>query len=217
MAINSFARLFLLVFLYSTLHGYGQVIDLAKDQLTGPCFNPSAVLKVANQLIVVGDDVAYNSLTTYYKQSLDRSKHSKYDEYVAWLCLLVYEPKPQSSLETPLFGYPQFPYFRKDHREHFIWPQFPLVIVRNVPFDLVVGWPLAGQENPASYYIDLYHKQGIFRTHPYSIPTRADAVISLKELISSSRWRESDWQTAPYPGEAGVIEFLKQQVDSISP
>src|SRR5208282_3515861 len=84
---------------------YGQPVDLTQYQMKPWEYNAAKILQAANKLISAGEPIAYQSLLAYrpeteYSHSEDRNI---YYEYVTWLCVLVYDPKPGSTLPPPLF------------------------------------------------------------------------------------------------------------------
>ncbi|MCE0499224.1 MAG: hypothetical protein LV481_14890 [Methylacidiphilales bacterium] len=205
----------------SDSHLLGQTpIDLTQSQLTPKSYNPAAILKTANQLIAVGDEITYNCLLAYCKKSSQSVSSSMVcDDYVTWLCLLLYDPNPNTTLETPFLGFPDFPFgfYGQGHQDSVTWPKFPLAFCKGVPFLLVEYYQCLGPTNPGSYYAKLYHKNGIFRTQPYSIPTQSDAELAWNELISSPQWRGLNWKNSGPANNAEKIKFLHNQVQRISP
>ena len=192
-------------------NGYGDTIDWTQDQLTPGTYNPATILKTANRLIAAGGTTAYKSLLAY-----SLTDRSSCDEYVTWLCVLLYDPKPGATLKTPLFGSPGFPFFRDHHQDNVDWPKFPLLFDKGVPFYFGGGYTLIGDCLSSSDYVELYHEKGIFRTQPYVIPTRSAAKSALNELLDSPQWKTLDWSTTPEPGDkAVVIEAMRNQIQRI--
>ncbi len=209
------------------LTGSAAPVDLVPDQLSPETFNPAAILKTANKLIAIGNQDAYASLMAYAAKPRDpKSWQDRIyrDYYIAWLCLLIYDPKPGSFLRVPAFGGPQFPpienYTRDKGMESRDWPRFPLVVVQNVPFLLVRGYILFGVAEPGSEFLKDYQAHGVFRTTAYPIPTRADAAAALTDLLASPAWKALDWHESTFTAhchdnENREVEFLGQQVDRI--
>lgn len=202
-------------------------IDLKQDQLSPETFNPATIVKTANQLIALGKADAYASLLAYAKSPRERGNWQDFiyrDYYVAWLCLLVYDPQPGSQMKMPSFGGPQFPlidnYSLFKGREGPDWPRFPLAVVHNVPFLLVRGYILGGEALPGSFYLKEDQEHAVFRAIPYPVPTHADASAALAALLASPAWKALDWHESPDPRHAHdqekwEVEFLGQQVDRV--
>jgi hypothetical protein len=85
---------------------------------------------------------------------------------------------------------------------------------------LVEGYALAGQVLPSSYFIGDCQVHGVFRTHPYPVPTHAEAQAALNELVSSAAWKALPWRESNSPEHAHdqqnwKIAFLQKQVDRV--
>ena len=170
--------------------------------------------KTANRLIALGENDAYLSLL-----ALAAEHHrDREDDYSAiWLCLLVYDPKPDEGLPIPKLGGPQFPGINsrpwdKDNAYLPGWPRFPLAISRDVPFLVVFNYILAGEAEPSADYIKRCRTFGTFRTKPYPIATHDQAAGALKALTSSPEWTALPWKEWSVPMES---QFLQKQVDRI--
>jgi hypothetical protein len=182
----------------------------------------------ANKLIALRQQDAYASLLQLAEKQVDKHQavQGMYrDYYVAWLCLMVYDPKPGSGLPWPEFGGPGFPDTGAfwDHTRGRMnnekWPRFPLALSRGVPFLLVRGgYMLGGEAEPAFVFLKRCQANGTFHATPYSVPTHTDAKMALNELISSPQWKALQWHESTSPNylhanENWEIEFLRQQVE----
>ncbi len=209
---------------------FGDTIDLTADQLTSETFNPVPIVVTANKLIALGQQNAYASLLQYAEQPVDKHQPMQRmyrDYYVAWLSLLVYDPKPGSGLPWPQFGGPGFPDtgdFGDDTRGRMnkeTWPRFPLALSRGVPFLLVRGgYMLAGEAESGFVFLKRCQANGTFHATPYSVPTHTEEEVALNELISSPQWRALQWHESTSPNylhanENREIEFLRQQVERV--
>lgn len=213
------ARLLCLIVLTGSIlvAARGTTIDLTTDQLTPETYNPAKILATANKLIALGRKDAEASLLKYAEKPID--VHIEYgienrDYYVAWLCLLIYDPKPHSSLPNPGFGDPDFPYPAFNNPEKSVdWPRFPLVLNQGVPFLLVSGYTLGGRGEPSTWYVKRCRADGIFHTTPYPIPSHAEAEKALNDLISSRKWKALSWSDSR--AQPDKIEFLRSQVERL--
>jgi hypothetical protein len=202
---------------------HGQLIDLTQNELTAANYNPAAIVRTANQLIAAGEETAHASLVSY---SLGRppnpndgrslENYSNRGTYVAWLCLLLYDPKSGFTLETPMFGAPSFPCDGSGHLDSSLWPKFPLALSKGIPFQLVAGYELAGETYTGDHYADLYRTNGVFRSQPYAVPTRGEAETALNALISSPQWKSLIWKNSR-GNEEWEKKYLHDQVQRISP
>jgi hypothetical protein len=201
--------------------GQCQIADLARNQLTPSTYDSATILKTANELIAAGQTKAHESLLAYANNSSQPDSWGYRDQYVTWLCLLLYEPKSRIGLKTPLFGAPNFPfgYDGKGYEDPDLWPKFPLAISQGVPFELVEGYTLGGLALPGSYYVTLYQEKGLFRTKSYPIPTHKQAELALKALLTSDQWKALTWKPKGLPvwSEASEIDFLRAQVQRTPP
>jgi hypothetical protein len=107
-------RFVFLIILFGTLSltARGVTIDLTPDELTWNTYNPAKILVTANKLIALGPQDAYASLAKYAERPpgiILNDALMKRDNYLAWLCLLIYDPKPGTGLPIPMFGLPAFP------------------------------------------------------------------------------------------------------------
>jgi hypothetical protein len=213
----------------SSLATHGAPIDLAPDALTPETYNPAVIVKTVNLLIGLGKKDAETSLLNYAIKPADPHifmdrENRDYD--VAWLCLLIYDPKPGTGLPWPELGGPAFPetgatWSRPLGRiNSATWPRFPLAVSRGVPFLLAPGYLLAGQEEPGSMFLKRCQANGSFHTTPYAAPTRAEAESALSDLISSPEWKALAWHESTssshlHDNENREIEFLRSQVARI--
>jgi hypothetical protein len=200
-------------------------LDLSKERMTSENYNPATLVVTANKLISLGQTKAEDALTTLANtkagSGLDEMDR---DSYIAWLCLLIYDPKEGEGLPTPGFGGPDFPntgFVSKPKWTVFNsskWPRFPLTMKRQVPFLLVQGYELAGLPEPISLYLEDCRKNEVFRTDQYTVPTYTLANEALKELLTSPEWHALNWKQLG--GEGSLwrnrkIDFLKNQVQRI--
>ncbi len=188
----------------------GEAIDLASDSLTTETYNPAKLVETANKLIDLGKDKADASLLKYAETNY------AYSSYVAWLCLLVYDPKPDAGLPIPLFGAPDFPYtFPYTHGliNSVDWPRFPLTLNRGVPFLLVSGYTVGGVPESGTAYIQRCQSNGTFHAVEYPIVTHSDARIGLDDLLSSAKWDALSWPH--FVGRTQKIKFLRSQVERV--
>ncbi len=199
----------LMALLWLPVTVYSKPIDLTADEMTAETFNPAKLLTTANKLIALGNEDCYLSLTMYAPATQPRWQYKR-DNYITWLCLLVYETKTPGSLKIPIFGAPDFPFPIQTSE----WPVFPLAFSDKTPFLLVSGYILGGLALPGSYYVDEYHKNGIFRTRPYPIPTKAEAQKSLDNLLTSQKWNDLHWDHPEF-WKSRKIKFLQEQIDRI--
>jgi len=195
-----------------SLTARGTTIDLTTDQLTPDNYNPAKILATADKLIASGKEAAYSSLLKYAEKPIAVHIENR-DDYAAWLCLLVYDPKPDSGLPTPLFGAPDFPDIDHIVLNRIDWPRFPLALNQGVPFLLVSGYDIAGFPEPGSWFIKRCRANGIFHTNIYPIPSHAEAKKALNDLISSQEWKALSWSDRQDQPEK--IEFLRSQVERI--
>jgi hypothetical protein len=169
-----------------------------------------SLLKTANRLIALGNDGAYQSLRKY-SDGFDANDVGDHSNYVTWLCLLLYKGKTTDSLSLPCFGSPDFPY----PINHAQWPIFPLVFIGKTPFLLVSGYNLNGFAFPGSYYVKEYHKNGMFRTKPYPIPSQVEVQSDLDNFLKSKQWKSLSW-TNPEFEVGDKVTFLKNQIKLIA-
>ncbi|MCE0522275.1 MAG: hypothetical protein LV480_05125 [Methylacidiphilales bacterium] len=198
---------------------WGNTIELTSDQMPVDAFNPAKLLATANKLISLGKKDAEDSLLKFADKPYDSgySGLTKRDFNVAWLCLMVYDPKPGSGLPIPMFGLPGFPN-TGGYNDHGLmnlttWPRFPLALSKGVPFLLVSGYALAGLAEPGIDYLKRCQAHGEFHTNLYPIPTYDEAKIALHELISSSQWKALNWAQ-----DQGAVDpdFLNHEVEVLS-
>lgn len=206
----------ILSLLLSIVTGDSQTLNLTQDQLTTETYNPAAILRTANKLISSGDEITYQSLLTYSKSS-EVDPWGERDNYVTWLCLLVYNPRPHHVFKVPVFGAPDFPTGAENFSS--TWPKFPLAFERDIPFLLVSGYTLAGLAWPGSYYVEDCHKNGVLRAKLYRVPSKKDAEAALKEFLTSPHWKTLDWpaNSNDTGSENEKIKFIQAQVDRVSP
>jgi hypothetical protein len=212
------SRLLCLIVLFGSISvaARGTTINLTTDQLTPDTYNPAKILATANKLIFLGEDTAEASLLKYAEMPLDPHLGGieNRDYYVVWLCLLVYDPKPHSSLPNPMLGDPDFPYPAFNNPEKSVdWPRFPLDLNQGVPFLLVSGYTVGGFPEPGMWYVKRCRANGIFRTSFYPIPSHAEAEQALNDLIFSRKWNALSWSDRS--SESDKIEFLRAQVERI--
>jgi hypothetical protein len=217
----------IVLFLVSPSFAYSETIDLTPDQMSPVNFNPAIILQTANKLIALGNQDAYASLLLYAEKPIDpKSLEDRIDREfnVAWLCLLVYEPKPNSALRMPSFGGPDFPlidnYKLYKGMESPDWPYFPLAVTRDVPFLLVRSYMVGGELMPVSNYLKDCQTNGVLRTKPYPIPNHAEAEAALNELVSSAPWKALDWHEPKDPNylhanETREVKFLWLQLERV--
>jgi len=204
-----------------SLSAQAETLDLSKDELTPQTYNPAQILLTANKLIALGPQAAYASLLQYANSPASFRDHINHDYYTAWLCLLIYDPKPNEGLPIPWFGGPQFPSI-ENHRYDKVnaylpgWPRFPLAESKDVPFLVVFSYTLAGKSEPGADYLNRCPSFGIFRTKPYSVPTYGQAQDALTALVSSSEWKALSWEKYPHQMYSDMeLPFLQGQVDRI--
>ena len=206
----------------------GAPLDSSTVPLTEETYNPQAMIITANQLIALGKDRAVANLLQYADDppagKEDWLAHEARAKYVAWLCLLLFDPPPESGLPMPFFGGPDFPNTGAPPWNRALgwvnspaWPRFPLVLSRGVPLLLVQGYMLAGAVGPISSFVHDCAARSSFRTVPYPVPTQEDAERALIDLVGSPRWKALDWHESASPAhrhanENRKIDFLKQQV-----
>jgi hypothetical protein len=212
------------IFLF-TQSAQADPLNLAKERMTSEKYNPATLVVTANKLISLGQTKAEEALGNLANTRIG----SGFDEmdrnsYIAWLCLLIYDPKQGEGLPLPGFGGPDFPNtgFVKGPKWSVFnspkWPRFPLAMKRQVPFLLVRGYELAGLPEPISFYLKDCHENEIFRTDLYVIPTYASANEALQELLASPEWHALNWKELGGDGSFWrdrKIEFLKDQVQRV--
>jgi len=200
--------------------GFGDTIDLTPDQMTPETYNPARILATTNKLIALGPQDAYASLLQYGVKTMPLNGpfdiwHRDY--YLAWLCLLVYDPRSDTGLPIPMFGLPAFPNTGgyDDHGRLMglaPWPRFPLALSRGVPFLLVSGYALGGLPEAGDDFLKRCQAHGDFHATPYAIPTRHEAKIALDGLISSPPWKALIWKDDQATFDP---DFLKHEIDSL--
>jgi hypothetical protein len=205
-----------------------KTLDLTPDELTWKTYNPAKILATANKLIALGPQDAYLSLLKYVERPpgvILNDALLKRDNYLAWLCLLVYDPKPGTGLPVPMFGMPDFPntggYSDRGSMNTAAWPRFPLAMSRDVPFLLVSGYAIAGFPEPGPDYLKRCHDHGDFHATAYPIPTYAQASEALDTLISSSLWTGLNWKDAQGAIDPDFLNHevtcLNEQIDRMNP
>ncbi len=156
-------------------------------------FKPSPYLKIASELQSLKKDEAITLLREW-------SKNKEYDEQIIILCRMLFEPRKSSSFTRPGLGGPQF-YGGTSFED---WPLEPITLVDDIPFDIVIGYILAGMAEPGSKYLEYCIKETQWTSRRYRDATDAQINSAFQKLLNSHIWKKrlSDWE----------LDLLKKQI-----
>lgn len=152
-------------------------------------YAPDKVLRVANFLIGLGEEKAYELLAAEAKK---KDQFWDHNIQIAILSTLLWRNEETHPLRRMGLGgatnLPEHSMLEKD------WPLFPLCFSEGVPFLLERSYIVAGHFEAGLDYLGYCRRNGIFRQQSYPIPTRDAAEQALAVLFASEKWRSLKWE-----------------------
>lgn len=146
-------------------------------------FNPLHLIKTVNYFHKMGFDQSLQALREYCM--LAREQASKNNpENALMVARVLYEHRekkggvPQLILGQPDLNTPE---------DNMLFPQFPIVIYRGIPFLLISGYIAAGQGMPPLEYIEWCQRYGKLRSG-HLLPDD-NPLASVDEFLLSSSWQ----------------------------
>lgn len=142
--------------------------------------NPLLYVQLVNQLRLLGKDTPLAIIDEYLRVSPDRL-HSRIPIFNL-LRLLFEVPEDPGFMPPMLVGSPSVK--EPDNRK--LLPQFPMVLMDDIPLNLVISYALAGVEQPVEEHLAYFRKNGRLRARPLQ-PSNHPLEI-LKSFEDSPQW-----------------------------
>ena len=101
------------------------------------------------------------------------------------LCRMLFEK--EGDMRRPMIGAAAFP----GNSNCADWPSEPIELVQNIPFLIARGYSLGGLPECAMDYLEYCELQCAWRNEIYVMPSDADLLASLNELLNSEKWQTS--------------------------
>ncbi len=101
------------------------------------------------------------------------------------LCRMLFER--EGDMRRPMIGAAAFP----GNSTYADWPSEPIELVQNIPFLIARGYSLGGLPECAMDYLEYCELQCAWRNEIYVMPSDADLLASLNELLNSEKWQTS--------------------------
>ena len=154
-----------------------QLIDRAGNN------NPLDLIRIVNALQPLGKDKALAAISEYLRVASRYDDHEMIGHGVFLILRLLFEvPEDPGYMPRMMVGGPQ-PAEPKDPK---ILPRFPLVLIDDIPLNLVYGYALGGEAEPAAQHVDYFRKYGKLREHPLH-PTD-DPLSVMARIQNSPQW-----------------------------
>ena len=184
-------------------------------------FNASTIAEAVNYFAALGEDAANIELNKIAsEEDLPRvwtSRGFSRSERVSWICRILFRPKGTAPLRRPWFGALQLPFETMPVSK---WPLYPVAASGKSYFVLSEGYAVAGLPEDPKHYIAYCRTTGVFRKHPVTVPTRAQAQKDAIALRQSPAWRAIKWKDSGQGfsyamSEEKTWKFVRAQADSI--
>ncbi len=166
------------LFAESELSRLLRVIDRTPG-LSGYRYDPGRVIEVVNALQPLGKEKALAAVDEYLRVAT--SIDSKAREGL-FLVLRVLFDVPENGMPPMYVGAPA-PSDPMDPRQY---PRFPILLVDDLPLNLVWGYAIAGFPQPVEQHVEFFRKEGRLRARPLA-PTN-DPVGIIQRIERSPDW-----------------------------
>lgn len=171
--------------------------------------DPALFARAVNYYVALGEKKAFRKLYFHAKYPLTRA-----DFHTEWLCRALYAPKPGQALRAAAVGrggfYSHWPDTYVD------WPLLPLARAGKSYFVLIPGSggvTVGGPPERSWDYLKFCRENGVFRTQPVPVPTRAEALHDAKALRRSTLWKAVQWRVKQPDGSyRGSDESTWQEI-----
>ena len=174
---------------------FGGAVTLFQPHPT--CFDLAIV---ANHFIGLGKDGAIAELTRIWRHGKDDPPVVDMHEQIAWVCRLVFVPRPGEVVRRPLFGSQGQ---TLDNLRDVEWPYYPLAESEGVFFLLAEGYSSAGSLEDPIDYLSFCSANGVFRERLLEVPTER----ALEHLFASESWTRIVWKDGPLSGPSIGSDF----------
>jgi hypothetical protein len=143
-------------------------------------YNPLPFIRIVNSLQPLGKDTALACISEYLRvaSSWDHSRTSLF-----LILRLLFEVPADTGFMPPMeVGMPSVANPADPKRV----PLFPLVLVDDIPLDLVTGYMLAGMAEPVEEHVKYFQANGKLRAHP--LHPSDNPLAALDKLEHSPQW-----------------------------
>lgn len=150
--------------------------------------NPLRYIQIVNTLLPLGKEKALAVIEEFRRvaspyQPVASANIGDGDLPLFLILRLLFEvPADPGFMPRMLVGAPQ-PAEPADPK---LLPLFPMVLVDDIPLDLVVGYSLGGEAQRVQDHIDYFRKNGVLRKQPLHPPD--DPLPALDQLAQSPQW-----------------------------
>lgn len=154
--------------------------------------NPLRLIQIVNTLQPLGREKALAAIGEYLRVEPEYTFEK--DMQVFLILRLLFEvPADPGFMPRMMVGGPSV----AEPRNHKLLPLFPLVLLDDIPLNLVTGYMLAGQAQRVEDHIEYFQKNGEWSGHPLLPSDNPLGVLDMLE--HSPQWI--------YPGKTGSNEY----------
>jgi hypothetical protein len=179
-------------------------ILMATRGLAGGTFDPLTVIRSVNALHPLGKEGALDAIQDFVQRHRSEVEVS-HGMFLVLRCLFEI-PTPPGYMPRMLFGQPT----PDEPQDPTLVPCFPLVLLSDIPLQLVRGWDLFGAPQDIKSHLSYFRRQGRLRVRPLMPTNRPLDVLSRLEKSPQWLWgkqyRTSEgilWKGASTPATAG--------------
>ncbi len=169
--------------------------------INGYEFDPARLLRVAEELRLLGRDGALEVLREYARLCRTPALRGLDDQRILLVLRVLFDPPAGEGFRALVIGQPDLLASPSDPG----WARFPIAVRRDVPFLVVQGYELGGEAEPAGVQIDWCADRGVFRATALAPGTPIEAA---QELLDSEAWgrlRPPDGSGGPGPGSREMV------------
>ena len=160
-------------------------------------YSPQQAVKVANQLIALGETEAFSALEKFCQDS--DSKEERLNDTFSGvqktiiLATLLYRNEAKAPTRRGRIGdcsiLPCSAYSEKG------WSHLPIDFVDDIPVLLETNCMLFGEAESALSYLNYCKENGIFRARIYWTPSGKEVSGAIEKLFSSDKWKNLSWES----------------------
>jgi hypothetical protein len=165
--------------------------------------NPIALVRAVNALIRLTDAEALRILRAYVAWRVDPDDPYSFDDYpsrVFSVARLAFVTAEGNALRRPGLGH--FGIVTRQDSGH--WPHAPLILCKDIPFEVSAGLALNGVAEFPERYLDYVAESGVLRREP--LRPADNPLIAVDELLASEAWKDIIWEG----DEPGHTWFLSE-------
>ena len=137
-------------------------------------------IQAAQRLQAMGQPAACEEL-------LRLSRSDDYDDCqkLVVLCRMLFAKQPGWDFRSAMIGGPCY-IAGTDHSD---WPLEPIEIIDGIPFDIIWGYTLHGQAEPAQEYIRYCMTNCVWSDIRFEVKAEQQKKAALAKLVASPKWR----------------------------